>query len=61
MTLRCSAYLSRELAAQLLLLYELSLPLGMGLNTINIERSASRLTVSVKRSTSEEMLALTHA
>ncbi len=49
---------SRELAAQLLLLYELSLPIGMGLeNTINIERSASRLTVSVKRSTSEEMLA----
>ena len=38
---------NRELAAQYLLLYELSLPLGLGLDdTINNARSASRLTVS---------------
>jgi uncharacterized protein len=49
---------SRELAAQLLLLYELSLPLGMGLeNTTNIDRSSSRLTVVLRPATSEELLA----
>ena len=49
---------SRELAAQLLLLYELSLPLGMGLqNTLNMGRSASRLTISLKRTDSEKLLA----
>ncbi len=37
---------SQELAAQYLLLYELSLPYGMDLNNqINIEKSATRLTV----------------
>jgi hypothetical protein len=37
---------SQELAAQYLLLYELSLPYGMDLNNqINIEKSAARLTV----------------
>ena len=45
---------NRELAAQLLLLYELSLPLGMGLeNTVDMRRRASRMTVSLKRTDSE--------
>jgi len=49
---------NRELAAQLLLLYELSLPLGMGLeNTVDMRRSASRMTVSLKRTDSEQLIA----
>ncbi|MEM7405626.1 MAG: MMPL family transporter [Pseudomonadota bacterium] len=49
---------SRDLAAQLLLMYELSLPLGMGLeNTVNVARSGSRMTVTLKRTTSEKLLA----
>lgn len=45
----------RELAAQYLLLYELSLPFGLDLNDrINIEKSATRVSVSVQElSTSE--------
>lgn len=40
--------LDRDLAAQYLLLYELSLPYGLDLNDrINIDKSASRITVSV--------------
>lgn len=40
---------SRELAAQYLLLYEMSLPFGLDLNDgINVDRSATRLVVSVK-------------
>jgi predicted RND superfamily exporter protein len=40
---------SRELAAQYLLLYEMSLPLGLDLNNqINVDKSASRLFVTVK-------------
>ena len=40
---------NRELAAQYLLLYEMSLPLGLDLNNqINVDKSASRLFVTVK-------------
>jgi predicted RND superfamily exporter protein len=50
---------SRELAAQYLLLYELSLPLGLGLDdTINNSRSASRLTVSFNKADSVYILEL---
>ena len=50
---------SRELAAQYLLLYELSLPLGLGLDdTINNARSASRLTVSFAKADSVYILEL---
>jgi predicted RND superfamily exporter protein len=50
---------SRELAAQYLLLYELSLPLGLGLDdTINNARSASRLTVSFAKADSIYILEL---
>ena len=49
----------RALAAQYLLLYELSLPLGLGLdNTVNISRSASRFGVIVKETDSEALLDL---
>ncbi|MEM8985554.1 MAG: MMPL family transporter [Pseudomonadota bacterium] len=45
----------RELAAQYLLLYELSLPYGLDLNDrINIDKSATRLTVTLGDVTSEE-------
>lgn len=48
---------TRELAAQLLFLYELSLPLGQSLeNTINLERTSTRMTVSLKRTTSAHLL-----
>ncbi|CCK77225.1 conserved hypothetical protein [Oleispira antarctica RB-8] len=50
---------NRELAAQYLLLYELSLPLGLGLDdTINNSRSASRLTVSFNKADSIYILEL---
>ena len=50
---------NRELAAQYLLLYELSLPLGLGLDdTINNARSASRLTVSFDKADSIYILEL---
>ncbi|WP_455365740.1 efflux RND transporter permease subunit [Kaarinaea lacus] len=40
---------SRELAAQYLLLYEMSLPLGLDLNNqINVDKSATRIIVTVK-------------
>ena len=40
---------SRELAAQYLLLYEMSLPLGLDLNNqINVDKSVSRLTIAVE-------------
>ncbi len=49
----------RDLAAQYLLLYELSLPQGLGLNTrIDAERSATRVTVSAKTLPSRETVAL---
>ncbi len=53
---------SRELAAQYLLLYEMSLPEGLELNDrINVDKSASRITVTLKNLTSDEMLALERA
>ena len=46
----------RELAAQYLLLYELSLPYGLDLNDrVNIDKSATRLTVTVGEATTVEM------
>ncbi len=49
---------SRELSAQLLLLYELSLPLGMGLeSTIDVERAGTLLVADVRRMDSEQILA----
>jgi len=47
---------SRELAAQYLLLYEMSLPFGLDLNNqINVERSSTRFTVSMKDATTKEL------
>ena len=46
---------SRELAAQYLLLYELSLPYGLDLNDrVNVDKSATRLTVTLKPISSVE-------
>ena len=45
----------RELSAQYLLLYELSLPYGLDLNDrINIDKSATRVTATLTRSTTAE-------
>ncbi|MDO3380920.1 efflux RND transporter permease subunit [Gilvimarinus algae] len=45
----------RELSAQYLLLYELSLPYGLDLNDrINIDKSASRITATLDRSGTDE-------
>ena len=45
----------RELSAQYLLLYELSLPYGLDLNDrINVDKSATRLTATVSRATTAE-------
>lgn len=50
---------SRELGAQYLLLYELSLPYGLDLtNQINLDKSATRVTVTLKAVKSGQMLAL---
>ena len=50
---------SRELAAQYLLLYELSLPQGLNLNNqIDRSRSATRVTISAETLYSREVLAL---
>ncbi|MBL4709820.1 MAG: MMPL family transporter [Flavobacteriales bacterium] len=49
---------SREEAAQYLLLYELSLPFGLDLNNqINVDKSESRVTVTIKNLSSVEMIA----
>ena len=49
---------SRELAAQYLLLYEMSLPYGLDLNDqIDIDKSATRLTVTFENLHTEEVLA----
>ena len=46
----------RELAAQYLLLYELSLPYGLDLNDrINVDKSASRVTVTIKELSTAEV------
>ncbi len=50
---------SRELAAQYLLLYEISLPLGLDLNNqIDVSREATRMTVTTKTLSTLEVLAL---
>lgn len=50
---------NQELAAQYLLLYEFSLPFGLDLNNqINVRKSATRLTASLKSISSEDLLAL---
>ena len=48
---------SRELAAQSLLLYEMSLPIGLDLNDqINVEKSATKFVVSVSTITANELI-----
>lgn len=50
---------NRELAAQYLLLYEMSLPYGLDLNSqINVDKSATRFTVTLDDVSSEEMRAI---
>jgi len=50
---------SRELAAQYLLLYELSLPFGLDLdNQITVDKSATRMTVATRTLSSNEVIAL---
>jgi predicted RND superfamily exporter protein len=50
---------SRELAAQYLLMYELSLPYGLDMNNqVDIGKSATRMTVTMKSLSSQEILAL---
>jgi len=52
---------SRELIAQSLLIYEMSLPMGMGMEQyINIDSSATRLTVYLHKSTSSELIKTEH-
>ena len=47
----------RDLAAQYLLLYEMSLPFGLDLNNeINVDKSASRMTVTLKDMSTKEIL-----
>jgi predicted RND superfamily exporter protein len=49
----------RNLAAQYLLLYEMSLPYGLDLNNqINIDKSATRFTVSLKTISTNQLLEL---
>ena len=50
---------SRERAAQYLLLYEMSLPFGLDLNNqIDVDKSATRMTVATRTLSSNEVLAL---
>ena len=49
----------RDLAAQYLLLYEMSLPYGLDLNNqINVDKSATRLTVTLQTLSTKEVLAV---
>ncbi len=49
----------RDLAAQYLLLYEMSLPYGLDINNqINVDKSATRVTATTKILSTNEMLAL---
>ena len=51
---------SRELAAQYLLLYEMSLPYGLDLNNqINVDKSATRFTVTLENVSSREIRNIT--
>lgn len=48
----------RDLAAQYLLLYEMSLPFGLDLNNrINVDKSATRMVVTLRRTTTNELRA----
>jgi predicted RND superfamily exporter protein len=50
---------SRELAAQYLLLYEMSLPFGLDLNNqVDIDKRSTRITVTMKTLSSKEVLAI---
>lgn len=50
---------NRELTAQYLLLYEMSLPYGLDLNNqINVDKSATRITVTMHKISTKEVLAL---
>ena len=50
---------SRDLAAQYLLLYEMSLPYGLDLNNqIDVDKSSTRMTVTTETLSSNELLAL---
>jgi predicted RND superfamily exporter protein len=50
---------SRDLAAQYTLLYEMSLPYGLDLNNqVNVDKSATRVVVTVKDMTNNELMAL---
>ena len=50
---------SHELAAQYLLLYEISLPAGLDLNNqIDVDKSATRMTVATRTLSSNEVIAL---
>ena len=50
---------NRGLSAQYLLLYEFSLPFGLDLNNqINVKKSATRITITLRSISSEELLAL---
>jgi uncharacterized protein len=50
---------SNELAAQYLLLYEMSLPYGLDLNNqLNVDKSSARIIATFRNMTSNEMLAL---
>nr|VFK31726.1 MAG: hypothetical protein BECKMB1821G_GA0114241_10913 [Candidatus Kentron sp. MB]VFK34884.1 MAG: hypothetical protein BECKMB1821I_GA0114274_10893 [Candidatus Kentron sp. MB]VFK77019.1 MAG: hypothetical protein BECKMB1821H_GA0114242_10913 [Candidatus Kentron sp. MB] len=50
---------TRDLAAQYLLLYEMSLPYGLDLNNrINVDKSATRINVSTRVLSTKEILAL---
>ncbi|MBE9563970.1 MAG: MMPL family transporter [Proteobacteria bacterium] len=52
----------RELAAQYLLLYEMSLPYGLDLNNqIDIDKSATKVAVTIKTMTSNEVIAFDDA
>ncbi len=51
---------SREEAAQYLLLYELSLPFGLDLNNqVNVDKSETRLTATLRNISSKEIIAFT--
>lgn len=53
---------NKELAAQYLLLYEMSLPYGLDLNDqLDVDKSATRVIVTTKNGTSNESLALANA
>lgn len=50
---------ARDLSAQYLLLYEMSLPFGLDLNDqINVDKSATRMVVTLGHATTREILAL---